>query len=163
MKVPSALLIASLAVTEAFVPKTLSTTSSCGNLKLSIHDDADNEVTEPQSSLMGRRTLFNKSFGLVGGMALGSWFAATQPASARLESVNRPDLLPTEKGLAVIQVEKYLTSGQARRMNDLLLSLERDTGYGVKVLCQSYPNTPGLAIRDYWDLGKEVRTLWDKS
>ena len=73
--------------------------------------------------------------------------------------MNRPDLLPSEKGLAVIQTEKYLTTGQARRMNDLLLSLERDTGYRVKVLCQSYPNTPGLAIRDYWDLGKEVGLL----
>jgi hypothetical protein len=42
-------------------------------------------------------------------------------------------------------------------MNDLLIALERDTGFRVRVLCQAYPNTPGLAIRDYWDLGKEVR------
>lgn len=55
----------------------------------------------------------------------------------------------------VIQTEKFLTAGQARRMNDLLTALERDTGYRVRVLCQNYPNTPGLAIRDYWDLGKE--------
>lgn len=41
-------------------------------------------------------------------------------------------------------------------MNDLLTNLERDTGYRVRVLCQAYPRTPGLAIRDYWDLGKEV-------
>jgi hypothetical protein len=74
-----------------------------------------------------------------------------------LESVNRPELLPKENGLNVIQIEKFLTSGQARRMNDLLGSLERDTGFRVRVLCQNYPNTPGLAIRDYWDLGKEVR------
>jgi hypothetical protein len=79
------------------------------------------------------------------------------PADARLESVNRPELLPKENGLNVIQIEKFLTSGQARRMNDLLGSLERDTGFRVRVLCQNYPNTPGLAIRDYWDLGKEVR------
>lgn len=39
-------------------------------------------------------------------------------------------------------------------MNELLTALERDTGYRVRVLCQNYPNTPGLAIRDYWDLGK---------
>jgi hypothetical protein len=78
-----------------------------------------------------------------------------QEASARLESVNRPDLLPSEKGLNVIQTEKFLTPGQARRLNDLLASLEKDTGFRVKVLCQNYPNTPGLAIRDYWSLGKE--------
>ena len=44
-------------------------------------------------------------------------------------------------------------------MNELLTNLERDTGFRVRVLCQSYPNTPGLAIRDYWDLGKEVLSL----
>ena len=44
-------------------------------------------------------------------------------------------------------------------MNDLLTKLEKDTGYRVRVLCQAYPRTPGLAIRDYWDLGKEVRLL----
>ena len=81
----------------------------------------------------------------------------SQPSWARLEGVNRPDLLPSEPGLNVIQVEKFLTTGQAKRMNDLLTSLERDTGFRVRVLCQAYPNTPGLAIRDYWDLGKEVR------
>jgi len=76
-------------------------------------------------------------------------------ATARLESVNRPELLPTEKNLSVIQVEKFLTSGQAKRMNQQLTALERDTGYRVRVLCQAYPQTPGLAIRDYWDLGQE--------
>lgn len=77
-----------------------------------------------------------------------------QPAAARLEAVNRPDLLPNEKGLNVIQTETFLTKGQTKRLNDLLTALERDTGYRVRVLCQAYPNTPGLAIRDYWDLGK---------
>jgi hypothetical protein len=72
-----------------------------------------------------------------------------------LESVNRPDLLPAEKGLKVIQTEKFLTSGQVKRLDVLLTATERDTGYRIRVLCQSYPNTPGLAIRDYWDLGKE--------
>jgi hypothetical protein len=84
---------------------------------------------------------------------------APQPAFARLESVNRPDLLPAEKGLNVIQVEKFLTSGQAKRMDGMLTSLEKETGFRVRVLCQNYPNTPGLAIRDYWDLAKEVRLV----
>jgi|UniRef100_A0A8J9T7L0 hypothetical protein len=89
-------------------------------------------------------------------LAVGTVAAGTTlPAWARLESVDRPDLLPAERGVNVIQTEKFLTSGQAKRMNDLLVALERDTGFRVRVLCQSYPNTPGLAIRDYWDLGKE--------
>ena len=37
----------------------------------------------------------------------------------------------------------------------MLGNLEKDTGFRVKVLCQNYPNTPGLAIRDYWSLGKD--------
>lgn len=78
-----------------------------------------------------------------------------QPALARLESVNRPDLLPSEPGLNVIQTEKFLTSGQAKRMDSLLARLEQDTGFRVRVLCQNYSNTPGLAIRDYWSLAKE--------
>uniref|UniRef100_A0A7S1ZLN6 TPM domain-containing protein n=1 Tax=Ditylum brightwellii TaxID=49249 RepID=A0A7S1ZLN6_9STRA len=74
---------------------------------------------------------------------------------ARLEAVNRPDLLPSEPGLNVIQIQKFLTTGQANRMDKLLASLEKDTGFRVRVLCQAYPQTPGLAVRDYWDLGKE--------
>jgi hypothetical protein len=85
-----------------------------------------------------------------------------QAASARLESVNRPDLLPSQQGLNVIQTEKFLTGGQARRMDEMLTNLEKATGYRVRVLCQNYPNTPGLAIRDYWDLGKEVSKKWDE-
>lgn len=87
--------------------------------------------------------------------ATAVWLGCSQPAAARLEAVNNPSLLPTETGLNVIQTEKFLTSGQAKRMDALLGALERDTGWRVRVLCQSYPNTPGLAIRDYWSLGKE--------
>jgi len=78
-----------------------------------------------------------------------------QVSEARLDPVNRPDLLPSESGVNVIQVEKFLTSGQVKRMENLISKLEKDTGFRLRVLCQNYPNTPGLAIRDYWSLGKE--------
>lgn len=97
----------------------------------------------------GRRKILQGAIGFVAGVA------AIPPAFARLESVNRPDLLPSEANLHVIQTEKILTSGQMRRMEQLLARLERDTGFRIYVLCQNYPLTPGLAIRDYWDLGKE--------
>jgi hypothetical protein len=101
---------------------------------------------------VGRRDLLASAVAT----AVCTTFLSPSPASARLDSVNRPDLLPSETGLHVIQTEKFLTSGQARRMDQLLAKLESDTGFRVYVLCQNYPNTPGLAIRDYWDLGKEV-------
>lgn len=77
------------------------------------------------------------------------------PSHARLEAVNKPDLLPSDPNSVVIQTEKFLTTGQAKRMSDLIRALEKDTGFRLRVLCQNYPNTPGLAIRDYWSLGKE--------
>ncbi|CAB9526653.1 15.0 kDa protein [Seminavis robusta] len=101
-----------------------------------------------------RRSLLSS---IAGGTLAGLsyWVASPPEASARLEAVNRPDLLPSDKNLNVIQVEKFLTSGQAKRLDTLLANLEKETGFRVRVLCQRYPNTPGLAIRDYWDLGKE--------
>ena len=108
-------------------------------LHMSSNDDA-----------LSRRTVLSTA--AIAGISL----MVPEQASARLEAVNRPDLLPSEKGLNVIQVEKFLTTGQAKRLDNLLASLEKDTGWRVRVLCQRYPNTPGLAIRDYWDLGKEV-------
>ena len=71
---------------------------------------------------------------------------APQAATARLEAVNRPDLLPSEQGLNVIQTEKFLTAGQAKRLDKLMVNLEKDTGFRLRVLCQNYPNTPGKFI-----------------
>lgn len=71
---------------------------------------------------------------------------APQSATARLEAVNRPDLLPSEQGLNVIQTEKFLTAGQAKRLDKLIANLEKDTGFRLRVLCQNYPNTPGKFI-----------------
>ncbi len=107
-----------------------------------------------------RRSLMNSGLTRLGkatGIVVVSTAFLTEVASGRLDPVNRPDLLPKEPGLNVIQTEKFLTTGQAKRLNELLAKLERDTSFRVRVLCQAYPNTPGLAIRDYWDLGKEVR------
>lgn len=39
---------------------------------------------------------------------------------------------------------------QEARLKSQISSLEKDTGFHVRVLAQNYPDTPGLAIRDYW-------------
>lgn len=100
--------------------------------------DAAANNRDSTEATVTRRTLLSTA-------SIGAFLLATpSTALARLEAVNRPDLLPSEKGLNVIQTEKFLTTGQAKRLNDLLTALERDTGYRVRVLCQAYPNTPGL-------------------
>lgn len=135
-----ALVIASIDGSFALVSPVQNARPTSTQLMMSASDNAE--------STLSRRTLLSSA-------AVGALMVATpKSASARLEAVNRPDLLPKEEGLNVIQTETFLTKGQAKRLNDLLTALERDTGFRVRVLCQAYPNTPGLAIRDYWSLGK---------
>eukprot|EP00542_Grammatophora_oceanica_P010385 CAMPEP_0194030142 /NCGR_PEP_ID=MMETSP0009_2-20130614/3732_1 /TAXON_ID=210454 /ORGANISM="Grammatophora oceanica, Strain CCMP 410" /LENGTH=241 /DNA_ID=CAMNT_0038670033 /DNA_START=59 /DNA_END=784 /DNA_ORIENTATION=- len=119
--------------------------------RASIRQLKASSLDETSASAVSRRGLFTAALATAGGLLLG----ASQPAQARLEGVNRPELLPKEKGLNVIQTEKFLTSGEERRVGELLGALERDTGYRLRVLCQQYPKTPGLAIRDYWSVGTE--------
>jgi TPM domain len=124
------------------------------------HAHDDNDHTADIENEMDRRDAMMRLLSAVpvvgaASVVLGAMAARPQAASPRLEAVNRPDLLPKESGLSVIQTEKLLTTGQAKRMDQLLKALERDTGFRVRLLCQNYPNTPGLAIRDYWDLGKD--------
>jgi hypothetical protein len=132
---------------HAFSPAARSTRSTTSVAASPSSDD----ISEGAFS---RRTAVSALLTGTAAMAAGL-LSAPETASARLESMNKPELLPKEPGLKVIQTEKFLTSGQVKRLDALLTATERDTGYRVRVLCQAYPNTPGLAIRDYWDLGKE--------
>ena len=137
MKTCLSLLVATVVLQEslAFVPSTIQSVSQQHRLE-------DSALFLTTSDDESRRRL------LLQGSAAALALLASSPAHARLESVDRPDLLPKESGLNVIQTEKFLTTGQAKRLNELLTSLEKDTGYRLRVLCQAYPNTPGLAIRD---------------
>lgn len=107
-------------------------TSSATRTPASKNDD-DDLVTDRRSAVYG-----------MAGLAISPFVVLPpSPANARLEGVNKPELLPSEPGLNVIQVEKFLTKGQERRVNEMLTSLEKDTGFRVKLLCQAYPRTPG--------------------
>ena len=78
-----------------------------------------------------------------------SLLAGAAPAFARLEGVNRPELLP-EEFTTVIDTAGFLTEGEEKRIASEINNLEKDTGFKLRVLCQNYPETPGLAIRDFW-------------
>ena len=123
-------------------------------------NDEERQNFEETSQQMSRRSLFQRSTSSSAAIALstviGSLTSLPLPSNARLDPVNNPALLPPTPDEVVIQTEKFLTSGQAKRVSSLITNLEKDTGFRLRVLCQNYPNTPGLAIRDYWSLGKEV-------
>jgi len=70
-------------------------------------------------------------------------------AHARMEGVNKPELLPKEYS-PVIDVAGFLTEGEEKRIRSEIEHLEQDTGIKLRLLCQNYPETPGLAIKDFW-------------
>jgi len=89
-------------------------------------------------------------------------------AARNLESVNRPDLLPSGTSSAapvtVLDPAGFLTDGEEARLIREIASLERDTGFKLRVLGQVYPLTPGLAVKDYWQVdGSTVVFVADPS
>ncbi|CAE7232037.1 unnamed protein product [Symbiodinium sp. CCMP2592] len=85
---------------------------------------------------------------------LGLLVLAQAPAAEakRPEGVNRPELLPKTDAATtpVIDIARILTNSQERELAGYIAEIETAAKVRVRVLTQTFPNTPGLAIRDYW-------------
>jgi len=71
------------------------------------------------------------------------------PAAPAL-AFDNPELLP-DHPTPVIDLAKLLTDGERTELASELDKFEQSSGWKLKVLTQ-YDRTPGLAIRDYWQL-----------
>ena len=68
--------------------------------------------------------------GALGAMGVQQLLPAV-PALARPEGVNKPELLPAEQ-TNVIDLMRYLTSGEIKKLNKQVEKLEKDTGFRLR-------------------------------
>ncbi|KAL4592157.1 hypothetical protein LXL04_005143 [Taraxacum kok-saghyz] len=111
-------------------------------------------ISTPKSSdicrLVSKFKSESLSFVLSGTLALAVTLSGVGSAEAKV-GVNKPELLPKEF-TTVIDVAGFLSDGQEKRIAKEIDSIEKDTGFKLRVLAQNYPDTPGLAIKDFWQV-----------
>ncbi len=79
-------------------------------------------------------------------LTLASAWNLAMPAAA----FNNPELLPAQ-ATPIVDLAKVLTPIQQERLSTELNQFETDTGWKLRVLTQ-YDRTPGLAVKDFWEL-----------
>ncbi|KAI9122296.1 hypothetical protein K1719_006985 [Acacia pycnantha] len=122
--------------------KTVSSRLSPRTSVLPISADSRRSITQIHSK--------TSNFVLSGALALGVFLGGIGLAEAKV-GVNKPELLPKEFS-TVIDVAGFLSDGQEKRLAQEIASLEKDTGFKLRVLAQNYPETPGLAVKDFWQV-----------
>ncbi|KAK4530029.1 hypothetical protein CCYA_CCYA03G0886 [Cyanidiococcus yangmingshanensis] len=110
--------------------------------------------TPPSAS---RRAFLSGMVILFTGLAIGGWNVFSEPPTAfALKGVNRPDLLPSGPVQKLIDRERFLVTGQRARVEREIDALEKQCGVKIRILTQRYPETPGLAIKDYWGVDDDT-------
>lgn len=105
-----------------------------------------------------RRTFCDKAIRCIIPMVSGIssvFLVEGEVQAAHREGVNRPELLPSQF-TTVIDLEKFLATGEVRRLRQQINDLETRTGWKLRILTQRFPQTPGLAIRDYWGVDEST-------
>ncbi len=85
-------------------------------------------------------------------LALGLGLGAAPAAAA-----DNPELLP-DHPTPVIDLARSFTDAQRASLEEHLSQVETDTGWKLRVLTQ-YERTPGLAVRDFWNLDERSLLL----
>lgn len=104
-------------------------------------------ASSPQHSRSANVTVCRRKLLPLAALAL----ASVPLAAHSREGVNRPDLLP-EQYTPVLDLEHFLTRGEVSRLLDTISNIESATGYKLRILTQRFPYTPGLAVRDFWQV-----------
>jgi len=86
-------------------------------------------------------------------LTLGCLLLGGTPARA----ADNPELLP-DHPTPVIDLARSFTDSQRSRLEEHLSAVETDTGWKLRVLTQ-YERTPGLAVRDFWNLDERSLLL----
>ncbi|KAL5716997.1 hypothetical protein ACHQM5_010090 [Ranunculus cassubicifolius] len=125
-------------------------------LPVDICSSLPTQTTRIKANLVsdfGRNSI---KFGVSTALALGLTLSGgVGLAEAAKVGVNKPELLP-KQFTPVIDVAGFLTPGQEKRLAQEIDDLEKDTGFKLRVLAQNYPDTPGLAIKDYWQVDDDT-------
>ncbi|RHN55220.1 hypothetical protein MtrunA17_Chr5g0415351 [Medicago truncatula] len=119
----------------------------CVKIVLKSMSSSHNNKCSSNSIISSLTKIHSQSlhFALSGALSLCLLFGVMAATKA---GVNKPELLPKEFS-SVIDVAGFLSDGQEKRLAQEIADLEKATGFKLRVLAQNYPDTPGLAVKDF--------------